>query len=559
MSSKISPQTYILLFFIVNLIQSYFTELAHDEAYYWVYSQHLDWGYFDHPPAVAVLIAMGYAFLKNELGVRLFIVIANTLTLWFIWKTVEPKRHHLFFLLFFSCLIAHVGFMAVPDIPLILCASAFLFFLKKYLEKDTWRLAAILGVIIAAMGYSKYHGIILLIPALVPNLHLLKRKSFWGMIVVASLLFSPHLYWQYVNDFPTFRFHLFDRSPEDYTLMFVLEYIGGQLLIYGPLVGFLLFYAAWKFEPYNQFDTTMKWCFYGTFIFFLFSSMKGRVEPNWTVAGIVPLIYLAYFFIEKNEKLASWSFRLAVPTLILIIVARLAIALDAVPIKSVQLPKEFHGWKNWAADLEKEAGDLPVVFFNNYQRAAKYSFYSGKKSYALNTSVYAGSQYDLLTEEQEALQGKKIMLVRWGIPHDKEGVWLGGNMDKVRMEIVEDFRFYHRVRIKMLTPVEFLKPNENAIVQISIENPTNESIEFKGNNGRAIELRCVVFEKKKSKLNQLAVENFSIKKLEPQEKIELTAQLQAPDKEGIYRYRFAIHNGISDERNCNFQKLEVLE
>ena len=53
------------------------------------------------------------------------------------------------------------------------------------------------------------------------------------------------------------------------------------------------------------------------------------------------------------------------------------------------------------------------------------------------------------------------------------------------------------------------------------------------------------------------MENFSIKKLAPQEKIELTAQLQAPEEEGIYRYRFAIHNGISDERNCNFQKLEV--
>ena len=557
MSSKFSPTTYFFLFFIVNLIQSYFTELAHDEAYYWVYSQNLDWGYFDHPPAVAVLIAMGYALLKNELGVRLFIVISNTLTLWFIWKTVEPKRFHLFFLLFFSCLIANVGFMAVPDIPLILCASAFLYFLKKYLTKDTWVTAAILGVTIAAMGYSKYHGIILLASALIPNLPLLKRKSFWLMVVVASVLFFPHLYWQYANDFPTFRFHLFDRSSEDYSLIFILEYIGGQLLIFGPLVGFLLFYAAWKFEPRHQFDTTMKWCFYGTFVFFLFSSMKGRVEPNWTVAGIIPLIYLAYFFIIEKEKLIQWSFRLAIPSLVLISMARLVIGLDAVPVNGIQLPEEFHGWKNWAADLEKEAGDLPVVFFNNYQRAAKYSFYSKKKSYALNTSVYAGSQYDLLTEEQEALQGKKVMLVRWGIPHDKEGVWLGGDVDKVRMEVVNDFHFYNRVKIKMLTPVEFLKPNEKITVQISIENPTDKIIEFKGNKGKLIELRCVVFEKKKSKLNQLAVENFSIKKLKPQEKIELTVQLQAPEQAGIYRYRFAIHNGISDERNCNFQKLEV--
>ena len=559
MSSKISPTTYILLFFLVNLLQSYFTELAHDEAYYWIYSQNLDWGYFDHPPAVAVLIAMGYAFLKNELGVRLFIVIANTLTLWFIWKTVEPKKVDLFFLLFFSCLIANVGFMAVPDIPLILSASGFLYFLKKYLANDTIGTAVILGVTIAAMGYSKYHGIILLVSALAANFHLLKRKSFWLMLAVGSVLFFPHLHWQYVNDFPTFRFHLFDRSSEDYSLIFILEYIVGQLLIFGPLIGFLLFYAAWKFVPRNDFDSTMKWCFYGTFGFFLLSSFKGRVEPNWTVAGIIPLIYLAYFFIEKKEKLIQWSFRLAIPSLILITAVRLIIGLDAVPIKGVQLTQELHGWKNWAADLEKKAGDLPVVFFNNYQRAAKYSFYSGKESYALNSAVYAGSQYDLLIGQQERLQGKKVMLVRWGIPHNQEGVWLGDNLDKVRMEVVDDFHFYNRVRIKMLTPKEYLKPNEKTTVQISIENPTDKRITFKGNNGRPIELRYIVFEKKKSKVNELAIEKFPIKKLEPKEKIQLTVELQAPKEAGTYRYRYTLHNGVVTERNCNFQKLAVSE
>ena len=52
---------------LVNLVQAAGTELLHDEAYYWVYSHYPDWGYFDHPPMIALLIKAGYAIFPNEL------------------------------------------------------------------------------------------------------------------------------------------------------------------------------------------------------------------------------------------------------------------------------------------------------------------------------------------------------------------------------------------------------------------------------------------------------------------------------------------------------------
>ena len=96
-----NPYFLLGIVVFVNLLQSTFTELANDEAYYWVFSQNLDWGYFDHPPLSAVLVGMGYFFLKNELGVRLFIVIANAISIWCIWKTVNPKNNLLFFAMMF--------------------------------------------------------------------------------------------------------------------------------------------------------------------------------------------------------------------------------------------------------------------------------------------------------------------------------------------------------------------------------------------------------------------------------------------------------------------------
>jgi len=39
----------LLVYFVINILQAAFLELHFDEAYYWLYSRNLDWGYFDHP------------------------------------------------------------------------------------------------------------------------------------------------------------------------------------------------------------------------------------------------------------------------------------------------------------------------------------------------------------------------------------------------------------------------------------------------------------------------------------------------------------------------------
>ena len=66
---------------MVSLVQAAGTELFDDEAYYWVYSRFLDWGYFDHPPMIAVLIKLGTSILPGELGLRFFIVLMGTATI----------------------------------------------------------------------------------------------------------------------------------------------------------------------------------------------------------------------------------------------------------------------------------------------------------------------------------------------------------------------------------------------------------------------------------------------------------------------------------------------
>src|SRR3569833_264703 len=74
---------------ILNVIQAFTSEIHADEAYYWLYSRYLDWGYFDHPPMVALFIRIGDSIIHSELGLRLFTVITSSASIWLLWLTLK--------------------------------------------------------------------------------------------------------------------------------------------------------------------------------------------------------------------------------------------------------------------------------------------------------------------------------------------------------------------------------------------------------------------------------------------------------------------------------------
>jgi len=121
----------VLLLTIIRLILAGKTELIPEESYYWTYSQHPALSYFDHPPMVAWMIALGTGVFGNtELGVRI-----ATITLWpasavLLFLTGSSwfgiKTASLAVLLFCLCpVFVGVGFIVTPDSPLV-------FFLVAY-------------------------------------------------------------------------------------------------------------------------------------------------------------------------------------------------------------------------------------------------------------------------------------------------------------------------------------------------------------------------------------------------------------------------------------------
>ena len=156
----------LCIVFVINIIQGGVTELLADEAYYWVYKEHLDWGFFDHPPAVAVWIYLSDLFFSGEMGVRFFSAISYSATLLFVWKAIDhPKKqaHTWLFLIVFlsSVLLSVYGFITTPDTPLMLFYAIFIYAYQQYLKHQSVLSYLLLSVSIVGMMYSKYQGILI--------------------------------------------------------------------------------------------------------------------------------------------------------------------------------------------------------------------------------------------------------------------------------------------------------------------------------------------------------------------------------------------------------------
>ena len=365
------------------MASAFFTQLYSDEAYYALFARHLDFGYFDHPPMIALMIRIGLIIFNNEFGVRLLSVIAITLALYFIYKLAEVHKPFLFLVTIFSIFGLNVlGFLALPDSPLLLFTVLFFVVYKKSLIKESYLNSVLLGMTIAAMLYSKYHGILVIIFMLFSNLNILKSRKFYVSLGVAFLLFTPHIIWQIKNDFVSISYHLFERSSSYYNGSFTYEYLLGQVLYYGPISAIFMLCCAIKFKHSDLFEKALKWNLWGFLGFFLVSTLKGRVEVNWTLPIIIPLFI---FFLKSSftkPVFEKWFFLLAFPVIIIILILRLQIVYPVLNLRITRFD-EFRASRELGKEIVYKCKGLPIIT-NTYQRAGIVSFYANTFAPSIN-------------------------------------------------------------------------------------------------------------------------------------------------------------------------------
>lgn len=464
----------IVAWLILNLVQAAFLPLDPDEAYYWMYAQQLDWGYFDHPPMVAILVNMGSSWLSGPLGVRLGSVLVFAATLYSLWhlagKPTDPQRQGYLLLLAAAMPIFQVyGFVATPDSPLLLFTVLFFLAYQQFLEKESWGNTGWLSLVMALLLYSKYHGILVIFFTLLSNLKLLTRPRFYLASFVGACLFSPHLYWQYIHDFPTFRYHLIGRN-DTYELKYTLNYLMGQLLVFSPFLLPFLFKAL-RQPPKDALERSFYFVCFGFWSFFLYSSFNGNVEPHWTAVLSIPIVILLYRrYVEKGISQA-WVLRMASTTLVLLLVLRIALHLDLAGIrKPFQEP-------SWVTALEKEAGSRPVVFISSYRDPSIYSFYSGSRAYTYTDNLYRPNQYDIW-EEEEWLHGQEVLLVG---PSDWEPLagssWQSGSKNFMLSQR-PTFQVTQKLQASWNEYPQNWQRGDSLSLELSLYNPYRHPIDF---------------------------------------------------------------------------------
>lgn len=481
---------FLLGWLVLNVVQALFTGLDPDEAYYWLYSQDLAWGYFDHPPMVALLIRAG-AWLGGELGLRLGHILLHIGTVYLIWQLVDkPTQGHRFWT-FVALTVAFpifqiYGFIATPDGPLLASAAGFLLIWQRFIVKPTWRDTWLLGLLMALMLYSKYHGVLFIGFAILANVRLLREPKLYVAAAFGAILFLPHLYWQVANAFPTFTYHLVSRNTTydpNYTSTFFLN----QLLVFSPFVLPLFVWYLFRKRPKDAFERSLWSILLGFWGFFLLTSIRGHVEPHWTLVAVLPMMILAYRWAEQDPAFRRRLRRMAWLSFLGILIVRFLVTTPW-----FRLTQRYHP-RPWVEELSAIAGETPVVFVNNYRLVSLYSFYTQTPAYHLTQAGRRQSQLTLWHRAKE-LQGQAVMMVMG------EGDWCIECINDtltyrkiLQHQFLPDLQVIEQVRIRPRVSLDTLVPGQGITFPVSVYNPYSYDIDLAAGAPR-IKFRAMVLD-----------------------------------------------------------------
>lgn len=479
MKTKKISYLFYFVWTITLIIQATYTELFNDEAYYWTFSRALDWGYFDHPPGIAFLIRCGsYLFGSHtEIGVRAMMIVLSVGTIYLIEKLARPKNLTLFYCLTLSTFFLHFGFLAVPDSPLLFFTTLFLYAFISYYENENLSNSLLLTFSMAAIMYCKYHGILVILFTLAPNLKVIKRKSFILIVLGSLLIYSPHLFWLYQHDFITLKYHLFERSLATYSVSFTFEYLLSLIFALAGLNSVVLTYYCFKHKSIGFKDSTYKLNFWGPLIFFLLMSFKGRVETNWISISAIPMLILSSQKIESiTRKQTNILYAFSGITLLVTIAIRGFLMVDFIP-GVIDKSFEFQNQKKWAESILAKTEHLPVVFMNSYQKASKYQFYANTKAFSLNNYMGRRNQYSL--KDEADFLGKTIFIISNYDIKDIDSFKIDGK--KYCYKKISNFQSYSGLTFKVITPLKQVPRKSTVNVKLALVNNSKAPYNFKAN------------------------------------------------------------------------------
>jgi undecaprenyl-diphosphatase len=441
---------YGLLMFLILIITSVFRilvsinlGLGDDEAHYWQYSQNISLSYYDHPSMIAYLIRLStYVFGNTVLGVRMVAISCFFFTCFFLFLLIEKMYNTK--TAFYTILLIQIipvffigSIISIPDVALSALWMAYLYvFYMIIIEKEPlyWYL---LGCLLGLALLSKYTAVFIPISTIIflilssQNRYILFEKNLYFSFLIALLIFTPIIIWNWEYDFVSFGYQI-SRSiinkNETITfkpIIFLANIIAQSLYVSPPIFIIIIYFTiktlieAFK---YKNIDNNILFLFsfsIPVIIAFNFVGLFKEILPHWPIIGFIPLIVLTvheYMSIKHTKFVIITKYFTLLFTLGLTLIVLLQSLYKIIPMpknmpEKYDVTNELYGWDIVGKKLDNIIKNKDYFILTNiHYIASQIAFYtpSHPKVYCLNINL---DQYDFWQNNISDLNHKSAIFV----------------------------------------------------------------------------------------------------------------------------------------------------
>ena len=250
---------------IVHFALGFSIEFSVDEAHYALYAQHLAWSYFDHPPLVGWIQWPLVALTSSEGLIRLVPELLWVLSCILVYQ-VTLELHHFMqgrnagYLTSSLPSANTCGLMAVlaivaapmphvlaigllPDTLLTPLSLGLMYMALRWLTQDHFTIGDWLmtGILLGLAGLSKYTAVftafaLLLVLISTRRKPWINKLGFWLALLIALVMISPVLYWNWLNDWISFKYQIAHGSGGEWLWRRLGAFLGLQIVVFGPLL-----------------------------------------------------------------------------------------------------------------------------------------------------------------------------------------------------------------------------------------------------------------------------------------------------------------------------------
>ncbi len=397
-------------------------QLHPDEAYYWMWARHLDFGYFDHAPLIAYAIKLTTFFSQQELWVRFTGILGTLVTSILAWvlsmQLFSDKKIATATVITLNVLpLTLAGFLLItPDVPAFLFCGLTIYFYWQIVATGKVRYWYLMGVAFGLSLLSKYTGVLIAPCLFLFMLATDERRWFktihpYAAFVVGCAFFLPVLYWNSEHHWISFAYQLgHGLGGAKYSLGNLLTYLGGQMLVASPFIWLLGAYASvlYLFQK-NKEKLFLSLTSLPIILFFAYSSLKHVAQANWPTCAYFTFSILVSHYLFNGSKLKKHLWSVAVLfSILLCFIAMLHARFGVLPLEKISksaaeadATQWFYGWRELGEELEKDPS-VKFAIAESHQVGAEISYYTKERIFAyVDYNNTKANQFNLWTFPDE--------------------------------------------------------------------------------------------------------------------------------------------------------------